>query len=30
MNEQPNKDGIEAVCYRVAAAFVADLEEGDE
>ena len=30
MNERPNTDGIEAVCYRIAAAFVADLEEGDE
>ena len=30
MNERPSKDGIEAVCYRAAAAFVSDLEEGDE
>ena len=30
MNERPNTDGIEAVCYRVAAAFVADLEEGGQ
>ena len=30
MNERPSKDEIEAVCYHVTAAFVSDLEEGNE
>ena len=29
MNERPNKDEIEAVCCRIAAAFVSELEEGN-